>query len=155
MDRAERVELTALCLIYNEDEILLQDRTKDDWKGYVLPGGHVEKDESIVDSVKREIKEETGLTILKPELVGLKQFPINGGRYLVFLFRASKFKGKLRSSKEGKVIWVKREDLKNYDLVKDFKELLSVFEDDSLTEFQYVLKNPEDLENKDYKIVIK
>ncbi|NLC65981.1 MAG: 8-oxo-dGTP diphosphatase [Clostridium sp.] len=152
MDRTERVELTALCLVYKEDEILLQDRTKDDWKGYVLPGGHIEKDESIVDAVTREIKEETGLTIFKPELVGLKQFPIKGGRYIVFLFRANKFAGNLRSSNEGKVLWVKREDLENYDLVKDFKELLSVFEDDSLTEFQYILENPED---NDFKMIIK
>lgn len=152
MDRTEKVELTALCLVYKDDEIILQDRRKDDWKGFVFPGGHIEKGESFVDGIKREIKEETGLTIIEPKLVGLKQFPIKDGRYLVVLFKANKFSGKLVSSEEGEVRWIKRKDLNKYDLVKDFYDLLAVFEDDSLTEFQYV----ETEKSKDeYEMVIK
>ena len=30
---------------------MLQDRIKNDWKGYTLPGGHIEPGESIVDAV--------------------------------------------------------------------------------------------------------
>lgn len=59
MARTENVELTVLCLIHRENQYLLQDRVKEDWKGYTLPGGHVEKGESIVDAVIREMKEET------------------------------------------------------------------------------------------------
>ena len=91
MARTESVELTVLCLIHSKDAYLLQDRVKEDWKGYTLPGGHVESGESIVDAVVREMKEETGLTIFNPRLCGVKQFPIEGGRYLVFLFSADKF----------------------------------------------------------------
>ena len=39
--RTETVELTTLCLIYQGDRILLQNRIKKDWQGYALPGGHV------------------------------------------------------------------------------------------------------------------
>ena len=84
MGRTEQVELTTLCLIHEGDRYLLQDRIKADWKGFTLPGGHVEPGESIVDSVIREMKEETGLTIRNPKLCGIKQFPIEGGRYIVF-----------------------------------------------------------------------
>ena len=63
MARTENVELTVLCLIQNGDEYLLQDRVKEDWKGYTLPGGHIENGESVVDAVIREMKEETGLDI--------------------------------------------------------------------------------------------
>ena len=61
MSRTEIVELTVLCLISNGNKVLLQNRIKDDWKGYTLPGGHVEPGESFVDAVIREMKEETGL----------------------------------------------------------------------------------------------
>ena len=76
MARTENVELTVLCLIQDGDKILLQNRVKEDWKGYTLPGGHVEIGESFVDAVKREMKEETGLDVTNPKLVGVKQFPI-------------------------------------------------------------------------------
>ena len=76
MKRTENVELTVLCLIHKEGKYLLQDRVKRDWRGFTLPGGHVEPGESIVDAVVREMKEETGLTIHTPRLCGIKQFPI-------------------------------------------------------------------------------
>lgn len=143
MRRTEKVELTVLCLIHKGNNLLLQDRIKKDWSGFTMPGGHVEKDESIVDAVIREIKEETGLTIQNPRLCGVKQFPIEGGRYIVFLFQTDTFSGAVRSSDEGKMHWVSREELSGVNLVEDFWELLQVMEDDTLNEFQYVIEDGE------------
>ena len=141
MKRTENVELTVLCLIRRGDEYLLQDRVKKDWRGFTLPGGHVEPGESIVDAVVREMQEETGLTVENPKLCGVKQFPIEGGRYLVFLFMAEWFSGEIVSSEEGAMHWVKKEDLPKVNLVNDFKELLEVMLDENLSEFQYVVEN--------------
>lgn len=138
MSKTEQVELTVLCLIENGSKVLLQNRVKKDWKGYTLPGGHIEKDESIVDAVVREMKEETGLTVRNPRLCGVKQFPIDGGRYLVFLFKSIEFEGELISSDEGQMEWVERADIPALQTVSDFAELLSVIDDDFLTEFLYV-----------------
>ncbi|MBP3368006.1 MAG: 8-oxo-dGTP diphosphatase [Clostridia bacterium] len=138
MDRTERVELTVLCLIRDGDRYLLQDRAKGDWTGYTLPGGHVEPGESIVDAVVREMKEETGLDVRSPRLCGVKQFPIEGGRYVVFLFTADRFSGELESSDEGKMHWFHKNDLDKLNLVDDFMELLDVMTRDDLNEFQYV-----------------
>ncbi|MDE6749459.1 MAG: 8-oxo-dGTP diphosphatase [Lachnospiraceae bacterium] len=149
MTRTENVELTVLCLVYNEDAYLLQNRVKDDWKGYTLPGGHIENGESIVDAVVREIKEETGLTILNPRLCGVKQFPIEGGRYIVFLFSADEYEGELISSEEGDMHWIKKEELSKVNLVSDFNMLLQVMLDDNLNEFQYIA------EGDIWKIVLK
>lgn len=143
MHKTENVELTVLCLIADGDKILLQNRVKNDWKGYTLPGGHVEAGESFVDAVIREMKEETGLDIHKPKLVGVKQFPIDNGRYVVFLFKATEFTGNLHSSDEGAMEWVSRNDLKNVDTVADLEELLQVMECDELTEFQYLINGDE------------
>ena len=137
MDRTERVELATICLVYQDTKILMQNRTKSDWKGYALPGGHIEPNESVVESVIREVKEETGLEIKNPTLCGIKQFPIENGRYMIFLFKTNEFSGTLVSSEEGEMSWVERSDISKLDTVADFNELLQVMEDDHLSEFQY------------------
>lgn len=149
MSKVENVELTVLCLVAQGNQILLQNRVKRDWRGYTLPGGHVEKGESIVEAVIREMREETGLTILHPTLCGVKQFPIEEGRYIVFLFKCHEFTGELVSSQEGEMVWVDREHLDEYTTVDDFMELLQVMESDDLTEFMYVV------ENEEWKVILK
>lgn len=139
MSRTEIVELTVLCLLHQNGKYLLQDRIKKDWKGFTLPGGHVEPGESIVDAVVREMKEETGLRIMDPKLCGVKQFPIQKGRYIVFLFKATQYEGELCSSEEGKMHWIRTEELDKVNLVSDFKDLLEVMLDENLSEFQYVM----------------
>lgn len=147
MDRTERVELAVLCLIKDGDRVLLQNRVKKDWQGYTLPGGHVERGESFVDAVVREMKEETGLTIEKPRMVGIKQFPIDGGRYIVLLFEVTQFTGEVVSSEEGEMTWIDRAELADISSVDDLQELLKVFDDPELTEFQYIVDGDEWLIN--------
>lgn len=141
--RTEQVELTVLCLLHKDGKYLLQDRVKKDWRGYALPGGHIEPGESIVDAVIREMKEETGLLPIQPRLCGIKQFPIDGGRYLVFLFETDQFEGTLADSEEGKMHWVSEEELPTVRLVEDFYDLIDVMLNDDLTEFQYVVHGKE------------
>ena len=141
LDKTEKVELTVLCLVEDGNKILLQNKVKNDWKGYTLPGGHVEKDESFVDAVIREMKEETGLDIKNPKLVGVKQFPIKYGRYIVFLYKTNEFDGILQSSNEGEMEWVEYKDISKIKTVQDFEDLLKVMNSNELSEFQYVVKD--------------
>lgn len=143
MNRTENAEITVLCLIRDSDRILLQNRVKNDWKGYTLPGGHVEPNESFVDAVIREMKEETGLDITAPKLAGIKQFPIENGRYIVLLFTADEFSGELVSSDEGEMKWIERSRLSEINTVGDLELLLQVIESPALTEFQYLVNGDE------------
>lgn len=121
------------------ERVLLQNRVKNDWKGYTLPGGHVEPGESFVDAVVREMREETGLTVTDPKLVGVKQFPIEGGRYLVLLFTAEHFTGEVVSSEEGEMEWIPYSMFSEVGTVDDLSDLLKVMNDPSLNEFQYIV----------------
>ena len=143
MSRAEQVILTNLCMVYDHaGNILVQDRKDPSWPGICFPGGHVEPGESFVESVIREVREETGLTIENPILCGTKQFPTrNGERYVVFFYKTDKYSGTLRSSEEGQMRWIKRSELSNYTLVEDFEDMVKVFESDDLSEFQYYLED--------------
>ncbi|MBR4446181.1 MAG: 8-oxo-dGTP diphosphatase [Solobacterium sp.] len=143
MSKTENVELTVLCLLEDGDRILLQNRVKKDWQGYALPGGHVEPGESFAEAVVREMKEETGLLVLDARLAGVKQFPIENGRYVVLLFKASKWTGDLVSSQEGQMEWVRYSDLPTVNTVADFEDLLKVINTPELTEFQYLVSGDE------------
>ena len=62
------LNLNALCIIFNNDmKVLLLQRSsyEDQWmpNKFALVGGGVDKNEEAIDAIKREIKEETGLTI--------------------------------------------------------------------------------------------
>lgn len=136
MPRDETVVLTNMCMIYDgSGNILVQDRLDPEWPGVTFPGGHVEPGESFTGAVIREVWEETGLTIEKPRLCGLKQFPEeNGTRYMVMLFKTNRFSGELRSSREGRVFWIPRAELGKYKLPISFDQMVRVFEEDELTE---------------------
>lgn len=137
MAKTEKAIFTNLCMVYDDHgNILVQDRKKADWRGVSFPGGHVEEGESFTDSVIREVREETGLTIEHPTLCGVKQFPTeNGERYVVFLYKTNRFSGELRSSSEGEVFWIPRADLEKYEVALEFHDLVRVFESDELSEF--------------------
>lgn len=136
MDRSERVVLTNMCMVCDgKGNVLVEERLDPDWPGIAFPGGHVEPGESFTESVIREVREETGLTIEAPRLCGLKQFLLDGGgRYIVFLYRADRFSGELVSSEEGRVFWMKRSELEKAELPVSFAQTLRVFEEYDLEE---------------------
>lgn len=110
--RTEPVTLTNMCMIKRDHQILVLNRNDPVWPGLTFPGGHVEPHESFHDSVIREVKEETGLTIFSPKLVGVKQFyDQNQERYIVFFYVTNKFTGQVKESNEGTLSWMTKEEL--------------------------------------------
>ncbi len=149
MDRIDRVILTNLCMIYDGTRVLVEEKVGKDYKGIIFPGGHVEEQEPIVDSVIREMKEETGLTIQNPKLCGVKEwFNEDGSRYIVFLFKTDQFSGELQSSEEGKVFWVEMDELGTLPLMWHMEPMMRIFE---TGEFAELFLDSED----DWKPVLK
>lgn len=152
MSRATSTILTNLCLIEDTstNKVVLQYRSPErykKWSGYAFPGGHIEEGESIAESVIREVYEETGLTITAPKLVAVKDWELDeGGRYIVFCYKATRFSGQLRSSEEGEVSWVEKDQLEKLDLSYDMLPLLEVLEDPDLSEFYYRKRTDDDWE---------
>ena len=127
--RKSKVILTNMCMLYKEDgSFLVIDRKKQDWPGINFPGGHVEDEESIPESVIREMKEETGYDLHSVEECGYFEWnvPKENVRHLAILFRSKDFSGDIHPSKEGEVLWMKEEDLKGKALSLDFDKVLEI-----------------------------
>lgn len=137
MSRKSEIELTSMCLIYDDERILVQEKVGTKYEGgLVFPGGHVEDNESLKESVIREMKEETGLTIKNPQLCGIKDWiQEDGSRYIVILYKANEYEGEIQSSREGRIFWLDRKDIPNAHLIWNMRELLEIFETDQYSEF--------------------
>lgn len=135
MSRNSFVELTNLCVLCDGSRVLVQDKTG---CGIVFPGGHVEAGESLLASVVREMREETGLTVENPMLCGVKDWMCEDGtRYLVALYRAEKFSGTLHSSGEGRVFWMERAEFEKMDVIWGMHEVLKICDSAEYSEMFY------------------
>ena len=139
MAREESAIFTTLCMLSDgSGNILVEDRKDPDWPGICFPGGHVEPGESFTEAAIREMREETGLTVLDPKLCGVKQFQTKtNARYVVFFYKATQWTGTIQASDEGDVFWIPRSALSNYRLVEDFEDMVKVMEEPGLNEFYY------------------
>ena len=60
------------CVIVRDNMVLLQKRSFGKWKGYwCLPGGKVDKGETIIHAAIREAKEESGLDVNRLHMLGI------------------------------------------------------------------------------------
>ena len=130
MEKIYKCIISNMCMVYKGDMILVINRTKSDWPGLSFPGGHLEENETLEESVVREMKEETGLEIKNPKLCAIKEWDWgNGVRYLGLLYKTNDFKGELKSSNEGEVFWINKKDINKYELSQDFLELFKMIDE--------------------------
>ena len=143
MAKIENVVLTNMCMIYDGDKILVQDRLNPNWPGITFPGGHIELKESFVESTIREVYEETGLKVSNLQICGMKQWTQKDEsyRYIVIFYKTNTFEGELKSSDEGRVFWINRSEIGNYVVADGFMEMLEVFENDNLSENYHWLED--------------
>ena len=130
-----------MVLIETDDSVLVENRVKQDWPGITFPGGHVEPNESFVESAIREVKEETGLTVSNLTLSGVCQYPDQQDeqafRRVIFFYRTRDFKGKLRGSREGNVFWMKKNDFRQHQLAGSLNDFLKIYRDNTHSELIY------------------
>ncbi len=128
-------ELTTLVYIEKEDSYLMLHRVKKKhdlnqgkWIGV---GGHIEKGETILDCVKREVKEETSLNLTKAKYLGKIHF-LNDAYppEVMYLYKGLSFEGNLTDCNEGDLQWVKKKDILNLELWEGDRVFLPLLDSD-------------------------
>lgn len=115
------------------NDVLVLDKVKKyGWEGLTFPGGHVEKIESITESVIREAKEETNLDIENIKYVGMISWydMDNDDRIVGFLYETDDFSGELiKENIEGTLEFIDYEELKNMDGHSDsMDEIFAIYD---------------------------
>ena len=139
LNRKTPVELTNMCMIYDDQgNVLVEEKLVHNSKGLIFPGGHVESNESVAESMIREIKEETGLTISNLQFCGIKDWiEFDGSRYMVFLYKTNTYSGNIQSSSEGEIFWMPLEELKEKETLWHLNMMLEIFEGNGVSELYF------------------
>lgn len=99
-----------LCVVRDDNKILVQRREKTPFKGYWnAPGGKVEVQETPIEACLREVFEETGLHLNEVRFRGVMTVSSSSKQQstqLLMLFDSDNFNGELLSSLEGVVDWI-------------------------------------------------
>ncbi|MCM3236171.1 8-oxo-dGTP diphosphatase [Heyndrickxia oleronia] len=119
-----------VCLIQNQDKVLLLDRQHDHFKGFIPPGGKVEFPESFVECAIREVKEETGLDVKNLKYKGIYEYvnPEKNDRYIIFNYMTNEFEGQLlQNSSEGKPVWVNIDEIDQLPMQQSIRRRFPLF----------------------------
>ena len=68
------IRVSAKALVYRNSEILASHYKKGEHEWYVIPGGGVNREETAVEGVVREVQEETGYIIQVEKMAFVREF---------------------------------------------------------------------------------
>ncbi|MBA3870017.1 MAG: NUDIX domain-containing protein [Anaerolineae bacterium] len=118
-----------LCFVLNGSDVLLMKRAP---HKRVFPnqyngvGGHIERDEDPLTSAKREILEETGLTVSNLQLRAVYNIDAKATTGIIlFVFTAESDSREVTPNDEGTLHWIPLQVVSDLDLVEDLPIILS------------------------------
>ena len=116
-------------LIQNQKTLLGLRKKEDYWE---FPGGSLEEGEQAETAVKRELREELGISVTELEIAGSLSYYKPKVPRLIILFYITKWKEKIQKNWHRDLKWFSLEDCKkqqvpniNPELFKDILKILS------------------------------
>lgn len=110
----EPIKATIYCIIEKGETVLLtEDEEKSGWK---LPGGEVEAKELLLDTARREVKEETGFDIKINGIVSIQEYIKESGEHRLRFYLTAELSGGEEKLMEGEVKrlkWFPKKELKD------------------------------------------
>ncbi|MCR5847821.1 MAG: 8-oxo-dGTP diphosphatase [Lachnospiraceae bacterium] len=131
----KQAQLSTLCHIIKDGKYLMMHRVKkqkdinkDKWIGV---GGKFEYGESPDECLLREVKEETGLTLLDYKCRGIVTF-IYGEDIVEYMhvYTSDRFEGELTECEEGELVWVPIPEVYDLPIWEGDKIFLRYLEED-------------------------
>jgi 8-oxo-dGTP diphosphatase len=111
----------------DKEYILLTQRKVPPYKGkWCLPGGHIEKNETAVEAVRREVREETGLDYFPQFFNYFDEIIPEEHIHAVPLIFTGRANGTLMKENDevNDAVWILLEDAVNYDMAFNHKDII-------------------------------
>ena len=150
------MKVGTLCYIKHKEFTLMMHRNKLEndmhegkWNGL---GGKLIPGETPEECIIREVKEESGLDIIKPELKGIITFPKfdDIDDWMVFVFTSSEFYGNLIDCDVGMLQWIKDEELMKLNLWEGDKIFMTWLDNKKMFSAKFIY-NKKSLKN--YQVI--
>lgn len=119
--------------IWRDGRVLLVQRGHAPWRGaWSLPGGRVERGESLAEAVARELAEETGLKLSTPRLVEALDAIDRAedgtvrGHYVIVVFAATADGTPEAASDAAAVAWFALDEIDALETTPDLKRIVAL-----------------------------
>ena len=96
-------------IIFNESfQLLMAERPQSKtWRGWwEFPGGKIEKGETPLEALKRELKEEIGISVIDAEKWIVRKYAYEGYEVTLHFFKVTQWSGNIEAKEEQKISWV-------------------------------------------------
>ncbi len=112
-----RIIPSVVCFIEDNGKFLFLERNHEpDLGKYVPPGGKIDNMEDPIITVKREVREETGLIVDNISYRGTTIHYGKNEQWIVFIFYTNTFSGDIVQGNEGRLFWIAQKDVYTLNL---------------------------------------
>lgn len=122
-----REQLAVSVVLECDGRYLLVERANDPGKGhFAFPGGRVEPGENLEVAARRELMEETGLSVGTLTLIAEFHIPASRGGFHLHVFQADRISGDLQAADDAALAgWYAPEQMKALPMPQSMRDMLS------------------------------
>ena len=102
------IHVSVAVMINSDNQVLLGQRPyPKSWEGWwEFPGGKIEKGETPLEALKRELKEEIGISVINAEKWIVRKYAYEDYEVILHFYKVTQWSGNIEAKEEQKISWV-------------------------------------------------
>ncbi|WP_051410131.1 NUDIX domain-containing protein [Brevibacillus panacihumi] len=122
-----QIRVQVSCLAFRDNKLAFIKRLNpqsSNYNKFIPPGGHVELHETLEEACRREMQEETGLSVVNLKMKGVVSFIAHTSSYhsVCFFFVSNSVEGELQNNEPEKVqpCWIDMKDIESHNAIPEY-----------------------------------